>query len=321
MNQTVLVTGAQGCLGAWLVRALLERGDRPVVYDLETEPRRLLQVLEPGDLEGVVFVQGDVTDREGLRRALEEQEAGALVHLAGLQVPFCRADPPRGARVNVEGTLCVFEAASRAGLGRVVYASSAAVYGPDPGRPVREEDAGSPGTHYGVFKRANEENARIWWETEGLSSAGLRPLTVYGPGRDQGLTSGPTRALKAALLGRPFTIAFTGQTDFLHAADAAAGFLAALEAPAGARVYNLHGETRPVEDVVAWIEKALPEARGRVRCEGDPLPIAPELDGGRILEDLGWRATLSLEEGLRLTLERFRELRAAGRLATHDLEP
>lgn len=320
MAQSYFLTGAQGCIGAWVVAALLERGDQPVVFDLSREPKRLSLLLEPEQLAAVRFLTGDITDLAAVRHALEQSGARRLIHLAGLQVPVCKADPVLGARVNVLGTLHVFEAARALGLDRVVYASSAAVFGrgEDDG-PVSETDQTEPGTHYGVYKRANEGNARIYWLDHGIGSVGLRPLTVYGVGRDFGLTSDPTKAMKAAVAGRPFRIRFRGATDFLYAADAAGAFLAAADrAPAGAHVFNVHGETAPVETVVDLIRAQAPGAQ--IVVTGAELPIPPELDGRALDRALGPLPRTSLHAGVAATIERFRKLAAAGRLDTSELD-
>jgi nucleoside-diphosphate-sugar epimerase len=118
------------------------------------------------------------------------------VHLAALQVPFCKADPVLGAQVNVTGTVNVFEAAKRQGLDTTIaYASSAAVH--------NEHGEVAPRTLYGVYKVANEGTARIYADDDGVASIGLRPFIVYGPGRDQGLTADPTLAMQAAARGEP----------------------------------------------------------------------------------------------------------------------
>src|SRR4029453_9170658 len=105
----------------------------------------------------------------------------------------------------------------------------------DEPEPLDEAAAKDPLTHYGVFKRTNEGNARVYFTDHKLSSVGLRPFTVYGVGRDTGLTSDPTKAMKAAVVGRSFHIRFSGPTDFQYVADTAAAFLACTDrAPAGA---------------------------------------------------------------------------------------
>ncbi len=135
---------------------------------------------------------------------LAEHEITHVVHLAALQVPFVRENPVLGSQVNVTGTVNVFEAAKRLGLETTIaYASSAAVYDRDGNV--------APSTLYGVFKLANEGTASIYAAESGLASVGLRPFTVYGPGRDQGLTAGPTLAIAAAVRGEPYRIAFGGR--------------------------------------------------------------------------------------------------------------
>ena len=154
MDERFLVTGALGCLGAWTCKLLAEEGIPVVAFDLGDDPYRLREIAAPKELERVTFVRGDVTDLDGIVETMSEHAISHLVHLAALQVPFCKADPPRGARVNVVGTVNVFEAVKRLGLETTLaYASSAAVY----------DAAGAiqPTTLYGVFKLANEQTARV----------------------------------------------------------------------------------------------------------------------------------------------------------------
>ena len=327
MTDSYVVTGALGCIGSWVVKQLSERGDTVTVFDTGGDARRIHDVTDATALARVRFVTGDVTDFAAVKSALQQSGARKLIHLAGLQVPFCRADPARGARVNVLGSIHLFQASLELGLERVVYASSAAVYGPDPdasddnaaARAPDEDAPCVPTTHYGVYKRANEGNALIYWEDSGLSSVGLRPLTVYGVGRDQGLTSGPTSAMKAAVLGRPFTIGFSGATDFNYVADTAAAFIAcADEAPEGAHVFNLHGDTAPVSRVVEIIRKEAPQAR-EIAIDGPELPIPPALDGDALRAAIPSLPHTPLEAGIRETMARFRALHEAGRLDTRDL--
>ena len=321
MSQTYFLTGALGCIGAWVTKTVLDQGDSPVVFDMGGDPRRLKDILSGEELARVKFVQGDITDLDLVTKTMEETHANKIIHLAGLQVPFCKADPSLGARVNVVGTVNLFEAAKRTGVERVVYASSAAVYGPPESDVAPDEGAAcDPATHYGVYKRANEGNARIFWQDDSISSVGLRPLTVYGVGRDQGLTSGPTRAMKAAVLGREFTIPFSGATDFNYVADTAATFVASADrAPEGAHVYNLHGASVEVARIVEVIESLAPEA-GRIQVDGPEIPIPPALDGRALREALPDLPDTPLEEGIAMTMDRFRTLHEEGRLSTHDLE-
>lgn len=321
---TFLLTGAHGFIGAWVTKRLHDAGARVLLFDRDTDPRRLRLIMDDEAVARTRFVTGDITDAGTLPLIFEEFEVEHVIHLAGLQVPTCRADPHAGALVNVVGTINVFEAARASGgrVKRVVYASSAAVYGTgEEGRAVSERDEPQPSTHYGVFKRANEGNARVYHLEHGISSVGLRPLTVYGVGRDFGITSSPTKAMKAAVVGLPFRIRFGGHTDFQYVADTADTFIrAAVSELEGAHVFNLHGETVGMSDVVAEIERARPEARGLISFDDAPLAIPSEFDDAAIRAALGPLPATPLAEGVRATVERFEELRREGRLDTSDLE-
>jgi len=320
MAETYFITGAQGCIGSWIVKALIERGDLAVVFDRSDDSRRLSAIMSDDDLARVRFITGDITDGTSVLSALDKSGAANVIHLAGLQVPTCKADPVTGALVNVAGTLNVFEAARQLGLKRVVYASSAAVYGMNDDDVALDETAQcEPTTHYGVFKRANEGNARVYFLDHGLNSVGLRPLTVYGVNRDTGLTSDPTKAMKSAVLGRPFHIRFGGATDFQYVADTAAAFIAcAGNAPDGAHVFNLHGETVTVDRIASFINDF--SANGDlITFGGPPIPIAAAMDDSAIRRLIGALPSTPLETGMRETMDRFATLRDAGRLDTSDL--
>jgi nucleoside-diphosphate-sugar epimerase len=324
MAETYFITGAQGCIGSWIVKALTERGDRAVVFDRSDDPRRLAAIIDQEHLNQVEFIVGDITDRSAVLSALESARATRVIHLAGLQVPMCKADPVGGALVNVVGTLNVFEAARATSVREIVYASSAAVYGmnEDDNDPLDESAQCEPKTHYGVFKRANEGNARVYFLDHGLSSVALRPLTVYGVNRDAGLTSDPTKAMKAAVLRRPFHIRFGGATDFQYVADTAAAFIAcADQMPEGAHIFNLHGETVEVASITRLInELALNSNGDLITFGGPPIPIAPAMNDAAIRKVIGPIPATPLEMGVRETMERFSILRDTGRLDTSDID-
>ena len=314
--ETYFITGAQGCIGSWIVKALIERGDNVVVYDRSNDSRRLSAIMDAEDLEKVRVVLGDITDGFAVAEALRYAGAKRVIHLAGLQVPTCRLDPVGGAAVNVMGTLNLFEAAKERGVERVVYASSAAVYGLNDDDVALDETAQvEPSTHYGVFKRANEGNARVYFLDHGVNSVGLRPLTVFGDNRDTGLTSDPTKAMKAAVMGQPFHIRFSGATDFQYVRDTAAAFIACADrAPEGAHVFNLHGETVTVDRIVELIGSE------SITFAGPPIPIAPAMDDSAIRRVLTDLPSTPLEVGVRETMERFAALRDECRLDTSDLD-
>jgi nucleoside-diphosphate-sugar epimerase len=293
--ETFLVTGALGCIGAWTCVELVRDGIPVVAFDLGEDRQRLELIARSDELDHITFVRGDITELAELEPTLREREITHVVHLAALQVPFCKADPPLGARVNVVGTVNVFEAAKRHGLeSTLAYASSAAVY----------DAAGqiNPATHYGIYKLANEATARIYWADDGVASIGLRPYTVYGPGRDQGLTSSPTLAMAAAARGEPYRISFGGRTQFHYAPDVARAFVtAARRPPEEAAVYNLGGPVVDMQEVIAAIERAAPDARGLIEAEDVRLSFPERLPETNLDVPL-----TPLAEGVRETIAIFR---------------
>jgi len=313
-RERVLVTGALGCVGAWAVKAILDDGDEPVGYDLGDADQRLRLVLSPEELARLTLVRGDVTDLDALGRALDEHEITRVVHLAALQVPFCRADPVLGARVNVVGTVNVFEAV-KARLERIpglAYASSAAVYGPDDPSPAPESGGRSPATLYGVYKLANEGTARLYRSESRVPSIGIRPYVVYGPGRDQGLTAGPTLAMAAAARGEGFEIAYGGAAQYDYAPDVGRAFVRAAACSSGSIVANFPGVRAELSEVVAAIEAAAPAVAGRITWDAETsLPFPAQLESRALEESLGPLQTKPLAAGVAETIARFRIVRGS----------
>jgi UDP-glucuronate 4-epimerase len=309
LTARVLVTGALGCVGAWAVKAVLDDGDEAVGYDLGEGDHRLRLVLSEPERARLTLVRGDITDLDALGRALDEHEITRVVHLAALQVPFCRADPVLGARVNVVGTVNVFEAV-KARLGRipgVAYASSAAVYGPDDPSPAPESGGSSPATLYGVYKLANEGTARLYRVESGVPSVGIRPYVVYGPGRDQGLTSGPTLAMEAAARGEGFEIGYGGAAQYDFAPDVGRAFVRAAAFSEGAVVGNFPGVRADMGEVVGAIEAAAPPVAGRITWDEEAsLPFPAQLESHVLERALGPFQATPLATGVAETIARFR---------------
>jgi nucleoside-diphosphate-sugar epimerase len=322
----VLITGGYGFIGAWIIRNLLATGDQVWVYDLKEDPRRLLPIMPESDVRQVVFVPGDVTDQAALQRAIAQHQISHIVHLAGLQVPVCRANPILGAQVNVIGTLAVFEAIRLAGdqIKRLVYASSAAVFGPPekyPKGPLADDVKLLPSTHYGYFKCCNEGNAAVYYQDFGISSIGLRPWTVYGVGRDFGMTSEPTKAIKAVAVNRPYHISYGGWQDLQFVDDVAKIVIRCLRQPyQGAKSFNIRGH---VVDLPTFHKAfcAVEPAAAKLVTYGDrQLAIAYDLDDAALQKELGPMPRTPLEDGIRQTLTAFRKLHAEGRLDLADLD-
>jgi UDP-glucuronate 4-epimerase len=322
-EERFLVTGASGCIGAWVVRNLVRQGLPTAAMSRSGSLHRLQLIMTAEEIAQVRFVQGDIADLDSLVRAAEEFGATQIIHLAALPIPFCKADPALGARVNVVGTVNVFEAAKRTGLRRVVYASSVAVYGPRegyPDGPLGHDAPLRPRSYYGVYKQANEGSARLYWLDEGISSIGLRPYVVYGPGRDQGMTSTPTKAMLAAAAGRRYQISYGGRFCFQYADDVAQIFIgAARSAFEGATVLNLRGDVVDMPQIIEAIERVEPSMRSQISYVDVPLPFPAEMDDTPLRQVLGAVPHTPLAEGVAETMTVFRRALAEGRIGLDRL--
>ena len=294
------MTGALGCIGAWCCRQLVREGHAVVGFDLGQDRHRAELVMNTDELAAVEYVRGDIVDLPAIEQVMAQRDVDHVVHLAAMLVPLAAADPPRGALVNVVGTVNLFEAVKHRGLPGLAYASSAAVYDRADGISVAEDADGHPVTHYGVHKLANEGTARIYWQDAGVRSVGLRPHIVYGPGRDHGMTAGPTLAMAATVRGGRYEIPFGGRAQFQYAPEAAAMFIEAARSEGdgdGATVRNLGGPSEHVADVIAAIEAVLPEAAGTISYKEDVLLALPEhMDAERPV-------STPLAQGVRETIE------------------
>jgi nucleoside-diphosphate-sugar epimerase len=324
-SETFMLTGSMGCIGAWALRNLVREGTRVVATDLASDPLRPRLLMSPEELEKITWVKLDVTSLEAVKATVAEQGVTHIVHLAGLQVPFCRANPSLGAAVNVVGTVNIFEAA-RAYWGQVqglAYASSLAVLGPAhlyPARPVMDDVISHPETLYGVYKQANEGTARIYWQDWQIPSVGLRPYIVYGVARDQGMTSDIAKALLAVASGRPFHIRFGGPVGLQYADDVARIFLDCARAGfQGAAACNLRNDVVVVGDFVALVKERYPEAQLSYAAE-NLLPFPYDLDDSGVRGIVGTVAHTPLAEAIDETVAMFRRLLAQKLVDLKQLE-
>ncbi len=309
-RETFLVTGGMGCIGAWTLTHLVKQRRSAVSLDISTQRDRLDLLLTPEEQHAITFVQGDITDFSQVLDIFETYNVTHVIHLAALQIPFCKADPVMGARVNVVGTLNIFEAAHRAGISHLAYASSVGIYGPP-------EDSLSapkrPQTLYGVYKIANEGTARIYWQDHQLSSTALRPYIVYGPGRDQGLTSDPTKAILAAVTDKPFHINYGGIAQYHFVSDVALQFIeAALNPLNGAYSFDLGTSPHTMEEFVSIIRHYKPEAE--ITYEADVQLPFPTCDGHEFRHHFPQVVQTSLTEGIEKTIAHFEQCLTDGRM-------
>lgn len=307
----VLVTGAGGCIGSWTVALLARAGVEVAVLDASEDKRRPGLLMSDDTLAKVQWLTGDVAETKAVMLAAEASKARAIVHLAALQVPFCKADPVAGARVNVVGTVNVLEVARTRGIKRLAYASSVAALG------ALEEDAMA--TLYGAYKYCDESIARVYWQDWQVPSVGIRPGVVYGVGRDQGMTSKTTVAILAAAAGKPYTIPFRGGVSWLHAGECASAFIRAVAAPrSGAPVFNMNGTYAPVEEGVAILKRIAP--RSRIEVTGDPIAFPMDRPDDPLRAHVGDYGHVPLADGIAETYESFKRLLASRKVSAEKLK-
>jgi CDP-glucose 4,6-dehydratase len=300
-------------LGGWLVRALLERGDRVTVLRRDDVPGSALVV--EGLEARCAVVHGDLCEPGLMERAIGEHEADTVFHLAAQTiVGTAQRSPLSTWETNVRGTYLLLEACRTVGVERVVVAASDKAYGAHDQLPYREDFALQPRFPYDVSKAATDLIARSYWHTYGLAVATTRFANIYGGG-DRNPSRLIPEAIAAALAGRPPVIRSDGtpERDFLHVEDAVTAYLAiaaALPGPAAGEAFNAGGdEPHPVGEVVRLVCRlagtdVAPDIRGVGTPDGEI--DRQYVDSAKLRALTGWSPQIGLEEGLRRTIDWYR---------------
>ena len=301
-----VVTGGAGFIGSNLVRRLLkESGAVRVVDDFSTGREQNLSGLE----QLIAIWRGDICDAGVLAEAFDG--ADYVFHQAALaSVQASMKDPVATNRVNVEGTVRVLDAARRAHVKRVVFASSCAVYGLDPELPKREDMAPAPASPYAASKLAGEHYCRAFNYSLGVETVSLRYFNVFGPRQDP---SGAYSAaipifIRAILDGRPVRLFGDGNQsrDFVYVDDVAEANLLAARAPkpAGAVMNIGTGVRYTLNEVVMLLSNLIGRPASVELLRQRPGDIVhSEADIGRAGELIGYLPETSFEDGLRRTIE------------------
>lgn len=307
----ILVTGGTGFIGAHLVRSLVQAGHQVVVLDHAPNPAALQSI----DQASVEVVAGSVVDPHTVAAAINNFGVQRIVHLAYVLPPASEEDPRLAIEVNCVGTTNIFEAALKAGVERVVWTSSMAVYGSAEiyaGAVVDEESPVRPSTVYGGCKVAMERVADRY-VARGLDLVGLRFNLVYGPGRLRGVDIFKlwTRDMfEAAATGQPLKIPSADQfVDWIFVADVVKALELALRVERlPHRIYNVLGERRPIRDAVTYIKEVVVDAD--LTAEPGTLPSAsqfPAFAGDRARRDLGFEPGFPLRSGVRAYLSALQD--------------
>ncbi|CAN5925702.1 SDR family oxidoreductase [soil metagenome] len=304
-----LVTGGAGFIGSHIAQRLLGGGHEVVVLDNFSSGSRA-NVAAIG--EGVRVVEGDVRNLA----AVEECAAGCDVvfHQAAIvSVPYSVEHPQESHDVNIQGTLNVLQAARKAGARRVVYASSAAIYGEEPTLPKNEGMRPEPMSPYGVEKLTGEHYLATWSKLFGVETVALRYFNVFGPRQDpKSPYSGVISIFVDRILGgRPITFFGDGSQcrDFVYVANVVdANLLAATRGGVSGRVYNVAcGKRTTLLELVSLIERAVGRTVERAFAEPRAGDIKESVaDIARARAELGYEPAIEVEEGLKRLVDHVR---------------
>jgi UDP-glucose 4-epimerase len=313
VNDVFVVTGGAGFIGSHVAERLLR--DHPAATV------RVFDNFSTGAMGNLPFaasagtrlevVRGDVRDLAAVERVV--RGAAVIFHQAAMRsVPRSVADPLGANENNVTGTLHVLEAAKRAGVRRVVYASSSSVYGDRPELPKREDQPPAPISPYAVSKAAGEQYAAVWTRLYGVETVGLRYFNVFGPRQDPASEYAAVipRFILWALRGAPLEVHGDGRQsrDFTYIDNVVEANLLAARAPqASGEAFNVGcGDRVSLLDIIARLEKLLGRALERrhtpSRAGDVPHTLADVGKAGRLL---GYAPAVTFDEGLRRTLDYF----------------
>ncbi len=301
----VVVTGGAGYIGSLLVKRLMDQGYGVVSVDnlMRGDYSHLRRI---GAQERVKLVKGDIRDSGSLRSIIDETDA--IAHLAALPgLVLCGERPEEAISINVYGTYQVLEAARRLDIGRVVFCSSAAVYGKPVEMPVTEEHPLRPLNLYGVTKISGEKLMEAYWENYGIETVSLRFGNVYGVGLFTNYETVIPKFVKQGLGGKPITVYGDGDSsrDFVHVEDIVQAIILSLRVERiGGSVFNVGGETLRIGDLAEMVVGSVRDATGK-EAEITNLPPRPgetkhfSYNLEKIEKGLGYKAMWGIEEGIR----------------------
>ena len=291
--EKIIIFGGSGFLGSWIVKAFLKKGYSVSIFDLKIQ-KELLSHVVGEDINKIKFINGDITNYDQVQESINDMDH--VINLAGLMTPDCSSNPILGAKVNVLGSINVFEALKKNNNKFLVYASSAGVFG------QKDHYYPFPETHYGAYKLAVEGVARAYLNEDGISSVGIRPYVIYGPGREVGGTAGVTLACKAAKQGDSYTVNFSGKAGFVYVQDVVDLVeMSIAQIPSGALTFNINGITADVSDFLNLIKKNIPLSD--IGIEGDPLSVVDEIRGNEPSKTFKKFKYTSLEDGIKRTID------------------
>lgn len=312
----VLITGGYGCIGSQTAKWLLRHSEASVVIcSRRVSDDRSKRVFHDVDRSRLTFEHADVRDQSRLHDLLVSQEITHVVHMGALQTPDCNANRDLGLQINLAGTQNLIEAMKASGRSfeRYVFASSVAVYGPRADYPpgtVAMLSEPQPVNVYGAWKLAGEHISRLFWQETAVPTLSLRPGVLYGPGRDAGLTSSPTTAIKRVALDLPYEIPFRSRQDYLYSPDVGGAVGNAVLQPfEGHGVFTLPSRTLDTTEIVGSLRQVADDLglidRFQITIGNDDVPFICDLEFEPFLKAFPKVPHTPLKDALRQSLEVF----------------
>lgn len=309
-REGVLITGALGAIGSFVLKRFIAEGVRPLVLDIRKDLTLVSNVEDKFD-----FMEGDVTDEKLVGKAIEDNGITTIVHLSSALGKICETEPRQGWHVNVDGALNILENARVHGVKRVLYASSKSAlghlkgeYGEPTYKPVGEDHPYRPASFYGATKAASELLGQRYRETYGIEFTAFRFASTYGPGKmtRHGVAAGINRIIEAGIFGQPITIKSGGdqRNDYVYNGDLGRAIYLAFRSPKLSTAYNIgSGELHTLKDVAAIVKKRHPEASIDIGPGLVDISSAGELSYGliditRAGSEIGYKPAFNLEDGI-----------------------
>ncbi|MBI5045438.1 MAG: GDP-mannose 4,6-dehydratase [Candidatus Niyogibacteria bacterium] len=300
-----LVTGGAGFIGSNLVTYLCDKGHEVVALDDFSSSGRT-EIDKRAKL-----VRGSIGDTQLLGKLLAGKDV--VFHLAATGIiKISLENPPLYFENNFMNGIKILDAMRKTGVKKIIYSSTAGVYGEPKRVPIRENDVKEPVNPYGAAKFAFEHALSAYYHAFGIESVSLRYFNVYGPGDEQRpVTRAVPSWIKAMLAGRPVPMYWQGKQkkDYIFVGDVVRANLLAAEKGKGCRVYNVAGGKGFVmHDIFHKLEKIMGrtfEIKHMGDRAGDPTILIAHV--GKIKKELGWKPEVTLEEGLCRAVEYYRE--------------
>ncbi len=300
---SILVVGGSGFIGSHLVRKLVEIGEHVVIFDQlpNTEPIKDI-------VNKVKIVRGDATNIIDILHAIKDNKVGDIYHLVALLADLSQINPVLALRVNVGSTLNILEASRMFNLGKVIFASSVAVYDVNNPAPVNEDGSLKPTSVYGATKVLSEFYGMHYRNTFGVDFRALRFTTIYGLGKFGGSTGICSTLIEKSAIGQRVEVdAVNAVTDWLYVKDAVNSLLLAREAnnPKN-RIYNIGGGSHSVGEVVDIVRRFIPNAGIDTKSKR-VFPWPPSYSWVKAREELAYQPSFDIERGIQDFIEEARK--------------